>query len=1220
MHNVSSGFKTAIKQPSRIISAKVVINQNTYIDDKIIELSYEDTSNPSNKFEIGTVSAAMVNLSLLGVNEVFETATFKPYIGLDVNGTVEWVPIGVFFADDVDRKKDVTKLTLFDGMIKLEQAYFSNLSFPATITNVVNEICTKTGFQFVGVLPNYSIEKPEGFTYREVVGFIAALCGGFAKFTRDGKLTIKSYVTVAETISPDHYIDYKKKKDRPYRIDKITCQAGENIFTKGVLRAGGSEVTFANPLITDAILTDVFNKLNGFEYLPAWFNAQGNPALECGDIITLNTADNEIIKVPVMKHKLKYQGGLVGEIDSEGESENNNQFNSGGSLSQKVDRVVYEQALINEALINRATIEDLRATNAIINDLSTTKANITDLIAANARIDSLVTNDLTAINGKITNLESSKANITELTAAVGRVGNLEVDIASINTLLAGNIGANNLAVGAIQAGSGIIAKGAIGDAEISSLSAVKINTGTLDTTKVTIAGPNGRMQIKGNKLQVFDNKSGTLYERIMLGIDDANNSALTLRGADGITVLLTQDGLTKAGFTDGYGKLDNDSLDPAKIDIQKVVTRINNGTTTISASKILLTDKTLDVSFKSLSDSVTSQGQTISSQSSQISALDSAIKLRVLDQTYQTDKQGLESRLSTAEASITTQAGQINLKADASVVYTKTEINTELGKKADSSIVTSLTTRVSSAEQNISALDGKIEQRVTTTTYTLGMAAKEDSVYKQTTAPAHAANRLWLDTSKTPNILYRSTGTAWVKATPTTAGEVGAYSSSEGSALAGRVTTAEATIVNQGTEISQRVKSTDYNGNTIASLINQTATTIKIQASKINLVGAVTVLSDITGNLGTITAGTVKGVLIEGATIKANSEFLGGKIRFGGSYGNLSFYNSNNAEQGFMTNGLFYWGGDITLGSDRKIRVNRGELASYPYGWNGDIYMGASGEMIYEIIEDDPNNQWSGTLKHVFKNAVRFDGHITGSAVFDNMVYFNGDVQGGTVFMSNWFRARGDSGFYFQDYGGGFQMLDNYWVRVYGNKSLLIPPGRDLAVDRIVGSSGNGDIINFSWNGNGEALDMAGDWFRWKASSSQYIRQNKWDGTIQFFANDGAKHVFYNNGTKSGGSIEVDNVNLGMSPIDSPQVLLEYIEFDIPLTAEGTKVFLDETYLKTIDHFAVFPNNGKVIEKGADYFIISGEGFADCRIVGERIDYAGVFYDDLSLMEDGEVA
>jgi len=88
-----------------------------------------------------------------------------------------------------------------------------------------------------------------------------------------------------------------------------------------------------------------------------------------------------------------------------------------------------------------------------------------------------------------------------------------------------------------------------------------------------------------------------------------------------------------------------------------------------------------------------------------------------------------------------------------------------------------------------------------------------------------------------------------------------------------------------------------------------------------------------------------------------------------------------------------------------------------------------------------------------------------------------------------------------------------------------------------------------------------------------------------------------------------------MSPIDSPQVLLEYIDFDIQLSPDGVKVYLDETYLKTIDHFAAFPNNGKVLEKGINYIIIEGEGMTDIRFVGERIGYEGAFYSAMDLNE-----
>lgn len=75
--------------------------------------------------------------------------------------------------------------------------------------------------------------------------------------------------------------------------------------------------------------------------------------------------------------------------------------------------------------------------------------------------------------------------------------------------------------------------------------------------------------------------------------------------------------------------------------------------------------------------------------------------------------------------------------------------------------------------------------------------------------------------------------------------------------LNNRVGSAESSITQQAWQISQKVSTTDYNGNTISSLINQTSTSITIQASKIQLRGAVSVLSDITGNLGTITAGNI---------------------------------------------------------------------------------------------------------------------------------------------------------------------------------------------------------------------------------------------------------------------------------------------------------------------------------------------------------------------------
>lgn len=72
-----------------------------------------------------------------------------------------------------------------------------------------------------------------------------------------------------------------------------------------------------------------------------------------------------------------------------------------------------------------------------------------------------------------------------------------------------------------------------------------------------------------------------------------------------------------------------------------------------------------------------------------------------------------------------------------------------------------------------------------------------------------------------------------------------------------RVANAESSITQQAHQITQKVSVTDFNGNTISSLINQTATTVKIRAQNIELQGAVSVLSEISGNLGTISSGNI---------------------------------------------------------------------------------------------------------------------------------------------------------------------------------------------------------------------------------------------------------------------------------------------------------------------------------------------------------------------------
>lgn len=71
-----------------------------------------------------------------------------------------------------------------------------------------------------------------------------------------------------------------------------------------------------------------------------------------------------------------------------------------------------------------------------------------------------------------------------------------------------------------------------------------------------------------------------------------------------------------------------------------------------------------------------------------------------------------------------------------------------------------------------------------------------------------------------------------------------------------RIKLAESQILQQANEIALRVRTEDYNGNEIASLINQSATTIKLKAEKIEMEGLITA----NGNFKVLLDGSIEAV------------------------------------------------------------------------------------------------------------------------------------------------------------------------------------------------------------------------------------------------------------------------------------------------------------------------------------------------------------------------
>ena len=754
MQNTSALFKTKIKEASRQFQCKITIGDRIFTNEDIVDVKIDGNIQPQDGFMIGSTSSTTLDLTLLNKGDtIYSTNQIKVEIGLNIGSTIEYILMGYYNIDDIVKTDYTIKFTAFDNMIKFETPYFSDLGENATLQQIVNELASKTGVQFTGSLPSYTVKKLEGFTCREVLGYVASLCGGNALINREGKFTIVVPKDINYSIDTSNYFDYKRE-EVTYKIGKISCTPRENELVKGSLGVDSMELQFENPWVTESILNDIYNKLNGFKYLGYSMKWQGDISLDLGDIVTIIDKKGVVRKHPILSQKFNYTGGLTVEMGAKGESKNKNSFNSSGSNSNKVNRVVTELLIVNEALINKANISDLKATNAEIATLKAQdaeiqnaligKATIEQLNAVNANIKNLVAED-----AKINNALINKADIVQLNAVSAKINVLEADSATIKNVLAGNITADNIQTEFLQTLKGWMLEGSIGNAQISDLSANKVRSGTLDTSLVTVAGPGGRLQISGNKLQVFDSKSGKLYERIMLGIDNNNNSSLVLRGADGNTVLITQDGLTKAGFTDGYNKLENNSLDSSKLDINSVVRRINGATEKIESTVVNVGNKTLNVLLQEQTNTITEHGKSLSTQEARITANENSIKLKVDTQTYSQDKTTINSSIattlrdskayadtkkneaiSTASADATTKSNNAkNAAINTAATDATTKANAakdtaiaEAQKKADKALadsklyvnqeITTVNRNLSKATSDISVLKGQIALKV----------------------------------------------------------------------------------------------------------------------------------------------------------------------------------------------------------------------------------------------------------------------------------------------------------------------------------------------------------------------------------------------------------------------------------------------------------------------------------------------------------------------------
>ncbi|BDU94745.1 hypothetical protein SNUCP5_09390 [Clostridium perfringens A] len=707
MFKVSEVFNKEInKLQGRKFNAKVIIRDKEYSGNQIYEMNLEESVNPSDSFSIGSICSNSFDIKLINTGDIFDNAIVKPYVGLYIGDDIEYIPLGVFTVIKTSVKGKFINLECVDNMLGLEKVYFSDLSYPADINDIAKEICKKAGVNLASKLPNYRVNKIEGYSLREAIGFIASLCGSFARFNRIGDLEIRGYEVVKQEMTPHNLFKLDIEANECI-IKKVIAKKGEEELSTGT--DDGNKIVFNNPIITKEILSDIYTKYNGFKYIPYTAKWKGNPAIMAGDILNLTDLNGNKYNALIMEQKFTYKNGISSEVKAKGKTRQDSSFDSKGSVAQSMERYSIEQANIKKALIDKASINDLTAVDAKIqrlytDDLTAIRADIVTLNSQKANIV-----ELNSIKADLQQAIIGKANITDLNAAVGKINVLESKTASIENALNKNLTAENIATGAITAGSGIIAEGAIGDAEISSLSVNKLKVGDITTSKHRIVSADGTIEIVGNQILINRNN----VNRVILGeyrkTDGTTDYGLLIRGKDGKTIMLDSDGVHNAGITNGAidnNKVaDNANISGNKLDINSVIREVNNnGTETIKGTKVTVGDRTLDVELSTQNNTITEHSKELSSQKASLTALDNALKFKVDSQTFTQSTTTINNNINRAkEEAINSSNSHADSKANEALNNAKAFVNSE---------ITNVNTHLNKNTSEINILKDQIESKV----------------------------------------------------------------------------------------------------------------------------------------------------------------------------------------------------------------------------------------------------------------------------------------------------------------------------------------------------------------------------------------------------------------------------------------------------------------------------------------------------------------------------
>ena len=316
MYSVSDSYKTAIQDNTRSFSWSGTI---TTTSGKVYPFENKDIvkgsgyvsrqCSGSSEIELGSVYAAELGISLFSDIDRYSLENAEVELIFHMNlsdGTVEDVPMGIFYVAEANRKIKTLEIKAYDAMLNFDKAYSEAQSsgYPYDFLTAMCSTChvelahtqeeieaLPNGSELLGIYPDNDIE-----TWRDFLHYLTQALCSFAFINREGKLRLVQYgESPVCTINNTHrysssfsdfvtrYTAISSTNRRTNTAEYYSLDPDDgltmNLETNPLLQFGLDETR-------SRILNNILNAISVIRYVPFDSETIGDPALEPGDVLT----------------------------------------------------------------------------------------------------------------------------------------------------------------------------------------------------------------------------------------------------------------------------------------------------------------------------------------------------------------------------------------------------------------------------------------------------------------------------------------------------------------------------------------------------------------------------------------------------------------------------------------------------------------------------------------------------------------------------------------------------------------------------------------------------------------------------------------------------------------------------------------------------------------------------------------------------------------------